>query len=236
MDYGKIGKYIKKKRKKINITQDELGELLGVTGKAVSKWECGSALPDVSLFIPLSNILKIEVSELLNGEDRKDKPELVHKRKNILMIILTILTVLSITFTLIMGIYYKNNYDKVHIYKLMSADSNFLVDGEIVTVNDNNYIHIYNIGYLGKNVVNGNSIKYSLYYKNKTIFENRVLDGYQSEISKITINKLFNFITISTNLQEPINYSNKSPAFAIKIEVLNNDGENINFNVKLKIK
>lgn len=235
MDYGKIGKYIKKKRKKIGITQDELGELLGVTGKAVSKWECGSAMPDVSLFIPLSNILKIEISELLNGEDRKDKPELVHKRKNILMIILTILTISSIVFTLIMGIYYRNNYDKVHIYKLMSADADFSVNGEILTVNNNNYIHIYNIGYLGKDIINGSSLKYTFYYKDKIIFENNISGVCQDDSSKITVNKLFNSITISTNLQEPINYSNKSSDFAVKIEV-NNKSKITNFYVKLRIK
>lgn len=45
MDYKKIGEYIQSKRKAIPLTQAELGEKLGVTSKAVSKWECGLSFP-----------------------------------------------------------------------------------------------------------------------------------------------------------------------------------------------
>ena len=146
------------------------------------------------------------------------------------------LTILALIFILIMGYYYRNNYDRVHVYKLMSADSNFLVNGEIVTVNNNNYIYIYNTGYLGKNIINGNSLKYSLYYKDKIVFEKNILDDYQNIIAKMPINKFLNLVSVSTNLKKSINYNDKSPIFTIKIEVLDNDGESTNFSVKLNIK
>ncbi len=68
MDQVKIGKYIAECRRKQNLTQEELAEKLGITYKAVSKWECGKGLPDASIMISLCQILKISVNDLLSGE------------------------------------------------------------------------------------------------------------------------------------------------------------------------
>ncbi len=67
MDAGKTGKFIAKKRKAINMTQNELAEKLHITDKAVSKWERGLSFPDISLLIPLAEILNINLYDLLKG-------------------------------------------------------------------------------------------------------------------------------------------------------------------------
>ena len=64
-----IGKYIQQKRKEKGYTQQELADILHVSNKAVSKWETGVNMPEISLLEPLSEILGISVSELLNGKD-----------------------------------------------------------------------------------------------------------------------------------------------------------------------
>lgn len=74
MDLNKISNFIKQKRKELGITQDELAEKLFVTEKAISRWETGRGTPDISLLLPLSKELNVEVSELLNGEENK-KPK-----------------------------------------------------------------------------------------------------------------------------------------------------------------
>lgn len=71
MDLNKISNLIKIKRKELGITQDELAEKLFVTEKAISRWETGRGTPDISLLLPLSKELNIDVSELLNGEENK---------------------------------------------------------------------------------------------------------------------------------------------------------------------
>ena len=71
MDLNKISNFIKLKRKELGITQDELAEKLFVTEKAISRWETGRGTPDISLLLPLSKELNIDVSELLNGEENK---------------------------------------------------------------------------------------------------------------------------------------------------------------------
>ena len=68
MDQIKIGKYIAKCRKNNKITQSELAEKLGVTDRAISNWENGKNLPDVSFFKPLCNELNITINDLLSGE------------------------------------------------------------------------------------------------------------------------------------------------------------------------
>lgn len=72
MELKKIANFIKKKRKELGITQLELADKLFVTEKAISRWETGRGTPDISLLIPLSKELGVNVSELLNGEESKN--------------------------------------------------------------------------------------------------------------------------------------------------------------------
>ena len=69
MDQVKIGSFIAKKRKEKGLTQNQLGELLGVSGKTISRWETAKYMPDLSMLIPLSECLGIGVHELLKGEE-----------------------------------------------------------------------------------------------------------------------------------------------------------------------
>lgn len=68
MNQEKIGKFIKEERKNKKLSQEELGELLGVSNRSISKWETGVSLPDISLFKPLCEVLDISYNELLSGE------------------------------------------------------------------------------------------------------------------------------------------------------------------------
>ena len=69
MDLIKIGKFIQSKRKDMDLTQSDLAEKLGITDRAISKWENGVCLPDASNIFELCNILKISVNDLFNGEE-----------------------------------------------------------------------------------------------------------------------------------------------------------------------
>ena len=68
MNQLKIGKFIADCRKERSLTQMQLAEKIGVTDKAVSKWERGIAMPDSSIMLELCGILDISVNELLSGE------------------------------------------------------------------------------------------------------------------------------------------------------------------------
>ena len=68
MDQIKIGRFIAERRKNGGLTQAQLAEKLGITDKAISKWERGIAMPDTSIMLELCDILEINVNELLSGE------------------------------------------------------------------------------------------------------------------------------------------------------------------------
>ena len=68
MDQIRIGQFIAAQRKLLGMTQAELAEKLGITDRAVSKWERGKGMPDASLMLALCEALNITVNELLRGE------------------------------------------------------------------------------------------------------------------------------------------------------------------------
>ena len=68
MDQVKIGKFIAERRRKTSLTQMQLAEKLGITDRAISKWETGKSLPDASIMLRLCDILNISVNDLLCGE------------------------------------------------------------------------------------------------------------------------------------------------------------------------
>ena len=68
MDQIKIGRFIAACRKRANLTQLQLADRLGITDKAISKWERGITMPDTSIMLALCDILGISVNELLSGE------------------------------------------------------------------------------------------------------------------------------------------------------------------------
>lgn len=78
MNQEKVGKLIAQKRKEKGLTQEQLADMLGVTNKAVSKWENGKSMPDISIIRELCKILGVSVTTLLNGEEDKEE-ELVLK-------------------------------------------------------------------------------------------------------------------------------------------------------------
>ena len=73
MELKKIGMFIASSQKEKNMTQKELADRIGVTDKAVSRWETGRGFPDVSILKSLSEVLGMSITEIVNGE--KSLPE-----------------------------------------------------------------------------------------------------------------------------------------------------------------
>ena len=68
IDKEKFGRFLVQLRKERGMTQKDLAERLYVSDKAVSKWERGLSLPDISLLQPLAELLEVSVTELLSGQ------------------------------------------------------------------------------------------------------------------------------------------------------------------------
>lgn len=72
MNYDKCGTFIAGLRKELGYTQKELAEKLMLSDKAVSKWERGLSMPDISILMPLAKVLGVTVTEILQGERTKE--------------------------------------------------------------------------------------------------------------------------------------------------------------------
>ena len=75
MDHEKIGALIAARRKEMGLTQAGLAEKIGVTDKAVSKWERGQGCPDVSLLPSVAEVLGVQVGQLLDGAAPANRPD-----------------------------------------------------------------------------------------------------------------------------------------------------------------
>lgn len=78
MDMQKTGKLIADTRKELGLTQTQLADAIGVTDKAISRWETGRGFPDAVYLQPLSNVLGISITEIVNGE--RTQPETAAKQ------------------------------------------------------------------------------------------------------------------------------------------------------------
>ena len=87
MDQIKTGRFIAEQRKAHGMTQRQLAEKLAVSDKTVSKWECGNGLPEVSLMLPLCELLSINVNELLSGERLDADSYKQHAEENMMKLI-----------------------------------------------------------------------------------------------------------------------------------------------------
>lgn len=72
MDQQRIGNFLKVLRKEKNITQEQLAEMLNVSGRTVSRWETGSNMPDISLLIELAEFYDVSIPEIINGERKSE--------------------------------------------------------------------------------------------------------------------------------------------------------------------
>ncbi len=136
MNQEKIGKFIASMRKEKNMTQEELANILGVSINAVSKWERGICLMDMSLLKPLCEILDININELLSGEKISNDEYQNKSEENILSIfkllrkvekkkrILSIMLIIIILLTIILLIY-KIGYNYGKSVQLLNAEVHF---------------------------------------------------------------------------------------------------------------
>ena len=160
----KVGKFIKDIRKKNNLTQKQLADKYGVTYQAVSKWENGINLPEVTLIRQMSKDFNISVEDILDGE-------LLTKKKDRNKLILIIGVFSLIIFALILIIITSNKNNKSFEFKTISSTcKDFNVSGSLAYDNEKSSIYISHINYCGGNdETTYKEIECNLYEKNGDI-------------------------------------------------------------------
>ncbi|MGL4798830.1 MAG: helix-turn-helix domain-containing protein [Cellulosilyticaceae bacterium] len=78
-----IGERIKQLRKENDMTQEKVADYLSITYQAVSKWENGTAMPDITMLVPLANLFGVSTDRLLGLEDGKEEEEIKSAEKTL---------------------------------------------------------------------------------------------------------------------------------------------------------
>ena len=73
MDQKKIGNFLRELRKSNNLTQKQVAEKLGVSGRTISRWETGAYMPDISMLVDIAEMYDVDVREIIDGERKEDR-------------------------------------------------------------------------------------------------------------------------------------------------------------------
>ena len=226
MDQDKIGAFIKSIRLENNLTQKELADKLGVTYQAVSKWEIGKNIPDISILKQISNDFNVNIDELLNGE--KD----INKKKNTKVLSLVVIFVLLIAIIAVI-ILIKNNNNDFEFKTISSKCTDFRITGSAAYNKDKTSIYISNIEFCGE--------------EDKEVYEQIECKLYENENetkTKISSCTKKNNITLEEYLKDANiqvdNYSLMckkltSTTLSLEIEATTKDHKKITYTIPIKL-
>lgn len=151
-----LGKFIATLRNEKNLTQEELAEKLYIDKRKISRWECGTSVPEFEMLINLSEILDVSLYELSickrlpkekisNNIINKFKGLKDFKKYSIKKIIKIVLLVIVAIFFLITAIYTFKYSGTVEIYDFYSLDERYYIDGNYLKTTDYIVLNIINI-------------------------------------------------------------------------------------------
>ena len=200
MDNKKIGKLIKELRKEKGLTQEQLGEMIVVSFKSVSKWERGITIPDIGNINELSKILGISSDELLAGERNTEESvsETNKSKKVSSKIIITISIIAVFIIAIILLINYQNN--KTYVYDLSSAEvDEYYVEGKAYLNKNKISILINKIIFYDKKINNKviQNYEYYVYVDDDMIFGYGYTEGMNLFQESITIKNFFDNFNIN---------------------------------------
>jgi transcriptional regulator with XRE-family HTH domain len=147
MDPKKVGNLIKEIRKNNNLTQKALADKYGVTYQAVSKWENGTNLPDISLIKEICNDYNIDVNDFLDGNNIQNK-----SNKNNKIYVLIGLLIIVVLFGIIYFAYdfHRHNQESsIDLKKITTTCDTFRLSGNLAYDNKISSIRISEIEYCG---------------------------------------------------------------------------------------
>lgn len=223
MNQEKIGKFIRELRKNNNLTQADLANKYNVTYQAVSKWENGKNIPDISILKQMSKDFNIDINDLLDGEENKKKVKPYY----------FIIGFVIVLFIILLIIIFTHNED-FEFKTLTTTCDDFTIKGSISYNKDKSSIYVSNIKYCGKeDKVLYDSISGTLYESHNNIIKK--IDEYKSESKKsITLDDYLSELEFAVN-----NYESSCKTFSsndLYIEILaSKDGKTITYKIPLTL-
>jgi len=192
MNQEKIGQFIKKIRQDNKLTQKELADKLGVTYQAVSKWENGKNVPDISIMKEISKMFNVDIDEILDGEK---KPK---KNSNLYGLIIVIILIILLG----VGYLLYNNDSDYEFKTITTTCSDFKIAGSAAYNKDKATIYISNVEFCGK--------EDTTKYKTITCTLYETYNDSKTKISNCDKKKNINLEDFLKELQVNTNHSSKT--------------------------
>lgn len=250
MDQVKIGKLIAKLRKEKGLTQSQLGEMVGVGDRAVSKWERGVHCPNLAILNLVSEILGITTEELLNGElkqtettdtpsidnqtpDNEDTPSSKQPKFNKKLLLIPLaLIIIIISFILF--------YNRSKVYTIKADSNEYQIFGKVVFTGNKMYVSIDRISFNDKklNMMTISNYEYDIVSGNNFIFKNGYLSDIDMLDSNISLAKMLNGLKITFTKKININTKYKiiNNGLIIKFNFCDESGNIVTKDVEIILK
>lgn len=240
-----LGKFLANLRNEKNLTQEELAEILFIDKRKVSRWECGTSIPEFEMLIKLSEILDVSLYELsickrldkekisrrvLNKfKGIKDFKKYKFKKKLFIIFIFVLLIIFGITLT-----YTIRNQGTVEIYELKSLDEDYYINGNYIKYKDEGVINILTLEKKRKRLnYDNNNCAIEVFDKNYRkiqLFSNETLTNILKNSYDTTIRNIINLNTNDKYLLKII-CNKELNSFSFKFELKKiYDNKLFNFN------
>ena len=222
MNQEKIGQFIKQIRQDNKLTQKELADKLGVTYQAVSKWENGKNVPDVSILKEMSKMFNVDIDEILDGEKK-------NKKNNIygLAIIILLIVLLGVGYLLY------NNSGDYEFKTITTTCSDFKISGSAAYNKDKATIYISNVEFCGK--------EDTTKYKSITCTLYETYNDTKTKISNCDKKKNTNLEEFLKELQVNTDHSSKTcknlskSSLTLEIEAKDENNKTITYTIPIKL-
>lgn len=222
MNQEKIGQFIKKIRQDNKLTQKELADKLGVTYQAVSKWENGKNVPDISIIKEMSKMFNVDIDEILDGE-KKDKKKSIYP----------LFLVISLIFLLAVGYVLYNSNDEYEFKTITTTCSDFKISGSAAYNKEKATIYISNVEFCGK--------EDTTKYKTITCTLYETYNDTKTKISSCDKKKNTNLEDFLKELQVNTDHYSKScknlskSSLTLEIEAKDSDNKTITYTIPVKL-
>lgn len=230
MNQEKIGQFIKKIRIDNNFTQKEFADKYGVTYQAVSKWENGKNLPDITLLKQISKDFNININDLLEGEYSKPKKLTNQKMIFIVGFSLVILFLIIIIYVIMFG-------DNTFEFKTLSTScESFKISGSIAYNSKKSSIYISNIEYCGdENKNKYKKIECTLYEKDNDI--EKIIDKkIYDKTTKISLDDFLEEVSFKIDNYIKVCKEHKDNDFYLEVNATNDNNKIITYEIPLTLK
>ena len=223
MNQEKIGQFIKKIRQDNKLTQKELADKLGVTYQAVSKWENGKNVPDISIMKEISKMFNVDIDEILDGEKKTKKNSNLYG----LIVVIILIILLGVGYLL-----YNNDSD-YEFKTITTTCSDFKIAGSAAYNKDKATIYISNVEFCGK--------EDTTKYKTITCTLYETDNDSKTKISNCDKKKNINLEDFLKELQVNTNHSSKTcknlskSSLTLEIKAKDENNKTITYTIPIKL-